>query len=120
MPLNAPPTAPLAGRCCFWLALAVLLLQVFRFEMPSFMDDAVNGEGVAHDFIHDAIGIHADLAHVLFADFRGDSSDMTSARQMVQLCKGFLSLYQKAMDGAGFGWMHLEGIETKNPAFAGF
>lgn len=51
-------------------------LQIIRFEMSPLVDDAVNDESVAHHFVHDAIGIHADLAHVVFANFRNDPAEM--------------------------------------------
>lgn len=38
--------------------------------MPPIVNDAVNVNGFADQFIHNAVGIHADLPHCIFADFR--------------------------------------------------
>lgn len=43
--------------------------------MSAFMNDAVNVNLIADQLIHDAIRIHADLAHVLFADLGQHATD---------------------------------------------
>lgn len=47
--------------------------------MSAFMNDAMHMNGIANQLIHDAIRIHADLAHVLFANLRHHATD---ARQV--------------------------------------
>ncbi|ODB99750.1 hypothetical protein A3197_12615 [Candidatus Thiodiazotropha endoloripes] len=38
--------------------------------MPAFMKDAMDVDGVLHQFIHDAVGVHSDFPYIFFADFR--------------------------------------------------
>jgi len=54
---------------------ASLSSQIRRFEMPSLVEDAVDVEGLADQLVEDAVGIQADLAHVLLADFRHSAAD---------------------------------------------
>ncbi len=67
--------------------------------MSSLVDDTVNEDGVGGYFVHDAVGIHADLAHVFFTDFRHDSAE---ARQVGQRCHFVGNVLNHAL-GVAFG-----------------
>lgn len=38
--------------------------------MPAFVKDAMDVDGILHQFIHDAVGVHSDFPYIFFADFR--------------------------------------------------
>jgi hypothetical protein len=50
-------------------SLPGLSIQVFRFEVTAFMNDAVNVHIVANNFVHDPVGIHANFPYIFVTDF---------------------------------------------------